>query len=327
MELELTELDSECVDVQVRLDTLPLKLTVRLPLRLTECVTLPLPDLEKLAVCVHEPVPDGVLLPDGLNVLLKLRLALHDPELVELSDELFVVLSDGCRVEVAVKEIVLVLDSEVVAVNVVVAGRLLERLPVRLLVAEDAVGLSLVLGLRDNVAEPETVALRLRVAVDGVDVPDSDAEVVTLPENVPEKLPLKLLLLEALDVPETLTEALPDWLRLRDRVPDLVAEHVAVPEPETDALHEGVSDGLAVTLRLLVHVPVRLTLPDGEPVLEGVVVSDPDLLTLHEAEPLPDLVTDRLVAEKLSDGVLESESEVLSVTEPVKLKLLLADDV
>ena len=156
---------------------------------------------------------------------------------------------------------------------------------------------------------------------------DSDAEAVTLADTVTEKLPLKLLLWETLAVPVALADTLRDTVKLRERIFEPVVEHVPVSVPDAEAVCDDVSDGLAVTLRLLDHVPVTLKLPDGDPVLEKVPVKEPERLKLHEALPLPDLVRDRLVHEKLADDVLETECDVLSVSEPVKLKLRLADDV
>jgi len=143
--LKVCESDAENDGVQVRLDMLPLKLTVRVLLRLPECVTLRLPDLDRLHVHVYEPVPETVLVLDGLPVHVKLRLALQDAELVELSDTVLEELKVALSILETVQVTELVIDPEAVVERDIVSVRL-ERLSVRLFVAEDAtVGLSLLL--------------------------------------------------------------------------------------------------------------------------------------------------------------------------------------
>ena len=144
--LKVCESDAENDGVQVRLDMLPLKLTVRVLLRLPECVTLRLPDLDGLHVHVYEPVPESVLVLDGLPVHVKLRLALQDAELVELSDTVLEELKVALSILETVQVTEFVIDPEAVVERDIVSVRLLERLSVRLFVAEDAtVGLSLLL--------------------------------------------------------------------------------------------------------------------------------------------------------------------------------------
>ena len=143
--LKVCESDAENDGVQVRLDMLPLKLTVRVLLRLPECVTLRLPDLDRLHVHVYEPVPESVLVLDGLPVHVKLRLALQDAELVELSDTVLEELKVALSILETVQVTEFVIDPEAVVERDIVSVRL-ERLSVRLFVAEDAtVGLSLLL--------------------------------------------------------------------------------------------------------------------------------------------------------------------------------------
>ena len=143
--LKVCESDAENDGVQVRLDMLPLKLTVRVLLRLPECVTLRLPDLDRLHVHVYEPVPESVLVLDGLPVHVKLRLALQDAELVELSDTVLEELKVALSILETVQVTEFVIDPEAVVERDIDCVRL-ERLSVRLFVAEDAtVGLSLLL--------------------------------------------------------------------------------------------------------------------------------------------------------------------------------------
>jgi len=151
------------------------------------------------------------------------------------------------------------------------------QLPVMLeetlsVIDDDLVGLPLPLWLLDTEAELEAVVLRVWETVDCVAVSVGEAEVVWLPENVGEKLLLKLELCVALPVPVGLHEVLQEDVLVPEAVTDLVPEKVPVEEHDQETETESVEEGLVVLLRLVDNDRVRLKLSDGVPVCEVLAV-------------------------------------------------------
>eukprot|EP00906_Rhabdomonas_costata_P038506 RCo054347 len=316
-------------EVQDRLDALSLKLSVRLHVWLNDRLQLRLPDLVELPVAVVDMVFEDVLLPDSLDVVVKLRLTLHVSDFDELPVAVCVELklddsvSDGVRVpeEVAV----LVSEKEPVALHV----RLLDVLSVRLTVAEERVRVSLPLPLPDSVRVLESVALRLSESVDdSVDVCDAEMDVLRLPVRVAEGLSLKLRLRDVLGVEEELPEKLPetDTVLVKDFVQ--VAEGVVVRDPEPDPVAECVAEGLSVSLGLRVSDLVQLMLHVRELEHDEVEVEESERLRLSDAVPLPERDIDALQEmEPLGESEVVEEGDALCVKEAVRLWLLVSDAV